>query len=54
MPSEDSDQTGHLHSLIRVFAVPSVTEDQSFLHTDSTLVMHSAIVGFSHVAAGIN
>ena len=35
-PSKDSDQSGHLPSLIRVFAVLSwVTEDLSFPHADS-------------------
>ena len=35
-PSEDSDQAGHLPSLIRVFAVCSrVAKDPSFLHVDS-------------------
>ena len=35
-PSEDSDQSGHPPSLIRVFACAQwVAEDPSFLHADS-------------------
>ena len=32
---EDSDQPGHLSSLIRVFAVCSIAKDPRFLHADS-------------------
>ena len=36
VPSEDSDQPGHVPSLIRIFAMHSVVaEDPSFLHVDS-------------------